>query len=122
VSSVSPLARKRVVLVEDHPNLRERIAGLLAQTCDVVGIATDGQSALTAIALLKPDVVVLDISLVDMSGLEVGALVRQQAGSPRLVFYSAADDVELKQAVEDLGRSTFVLKGLVNELVAAVKG
>jgi len=121
VSSVS-LARTRVILVEDHPNLRERIATLLAQTCDVVGIATDGQSALTAITLLKPDVVVLDISLVDMSGLEVGALVRRQESSPRLVFYSAADDEELRQAVEALGRSAFVLKGLVNELVAAVKG
>src|SRR5690349_16244460 len=72
MSSDSPVARRRVVVVDDHPHLRKRIAALLVQTCDVVGTASDGPAALTAIGLLKPDVVVLDITLGDMSGLDVG--------------------------------------------------
>jgi len=52
----SSVARSRVVVVDDHPHLRERIAALLAQTCDLVGTAKDGQAALTAMGLLKPDV------------------------------------------------------------------
>jgi DNA-binding NarL/FixJ family response regulator len=122
MSSDSPVARRRVVVVDDHPHLRKRIAVLLAQTCDVVGTASDGPAALTAIGLLKPDVVVLDITLGEMSGLEVGRLVRQQAGRIRLVFYSAHDDEDVRRTVEALGRSALVLKGLVNELVAAVNG
>jgi DNA-binding NarL/FixJ family response regulator len=116
------VARRRVVVVDDHPDLRKRIAALLAQTCDVVGTANDGPAALTAIGLLKPDVVVLDIVLGEMSGLDVGRLVRQQAARIRLVFYSAHNDEEIRQAVDALGRSALVLKGLVNELIAAVNG
>ena len=116
------IARRRVVIVEDHPELRRRIAAMLAQTCDVLGTAKDGVAALTAVTLLKPDVVVLDISVGDISGMELGALLRQQDAGVRLVFYSAHDDEEVRHAVETLGRSAFVLKGLVKELVAAVNG
>lgn len=122
MSSDSPIARRRIVVVDDHSQLRARIAALLGQTCDVVGTAKDGQAALTAIGLLTPDVVVLDFVLDDMSGLELAALLRQLDGRIRLVFYSADDDEDLKQAVEALGRSAFVLKGQVAELIAAVTG
>jgi len=95
---------------------------MLAETCDVVGAAGDGTSALSAIAALKPDVVVLDIMLPDISALEVGRIIRQHDQRVRLVFYSAHGGEEFRHAVERLGRSALVLKGRLTELLAAVTG
>ena len=111
-----------MVVVDDHFNLRTRIATILAHTCDVVGAAGDGTSGLSAIVALKPDVVVLDIMLPDINGLEVGRIIRQQDDRVRLVFYSAHDGEEFRHAVERLGRSALVLKGHLTELIAAVTG
>ncbi len=55
--------RIRVLLADDHEVMLERVAGLLSAECDVVGTVTDGQQALAAARELKPDVLVLDISM-----------------------------------------------------------
>jgi CheY-like chemotaxis protein len=68
--SVPQLGRPRVLVVDDHAEMRFRMIEALAQVSDIVGTAADGPSALGAVASLKPDVVVLDVSMPEMSGLE----------------------------------------------------
>lgn len=80
-----------MLVVDDHPEMLARTEAALRQTCSVVGTALDGPSALRAIATLKPDVVVLDVAMPKMSGLDVGARLRQEGSTVRVVFYSAYD-------------------------------
>jgi DNA-binding NarL/FixJ family response regulator len=120
VHAMQHLVRRRVVVVDDHSALRERIVAMLARTCEIVGTAGDGAPALLVIATSKPDVAVLDVALPDVSGLELGALLRRHDANLRLVLYSAHDDEDVRSTVAGLTRSVFVLKGRVNELVAAV--
>jgi DNA-binding NarL/FixJ family response regulator len=103
-------ARPRVVLVEDHALIRSRVAAILASSCDVVGTADNGTAALREIPILEPDVVVLDVSLPDMSGLDVAARLRQDGNTVLVVFLSAYDDDELKRAAQAAGGDRYLVK------------
>jgi CheY-like chemotaxis protein len=113
-------ARPRVLVVDDHPGIRLRIVAALADTCEVVGAAEDGREALTAVELLKPDVVILDLSIPVMNGLEVAAQLRRGGSTVRIVFYTAHGDEEFRQAAKNAGASAYVLKPRLDELVSAV--
>ena len=69
--------RPRILLVEDHALIRSRVSALLSPACEIIGTAENGRAALDAVRVLRPDVVVLDVSLPDMSGLDVAAHVRR---------------------------------------------
>src|SRR5208337_2729542 len=72
-------AKRKVFVVDDHPLVREWLAGLINQQPDlvVVGQAGDGAHALAGVDELKPDVVILDISLKDCSGVELVKTLKQ---------------------------------------------
>ena len=97
-----------------------RIAEALAETCDVVGAAEDGREALNAVELQKPDVVILDLSMPVMNGLEVGAQLHKNGSAVRIVFYTAHGDQEFRQAAQHVGATAYVLKPQLDELVSAV--
>ena len=75
-SSDAGPARLRVLVVDDNQAMLARAASVLTATCIVVGQVQDGVAALVAAAVLVPDVIVLDISMPGMSGLEVAAALR----------------------------------------------
>jgi DNA-binding NarL/FixJ family response regulator len=86
-----------VLIVDDHPSFRASARRLLeSEGFDVVGEAEDGMSALDAVALLHPDVVLLDVQLPDINGFDVAARLTENGGSPAIVLTSSRD-------VEDLG-------------------
>ena len=72
----------RVLLVDDHATILERTVKVLEHDCTIVGAVADGQSALDAAAILRPDVVVLDISMAGMCGLEVATRLRDARPAP----------------------------------------
>jgi len=109
-----------VLVADDHPEMRLRIAAVLGQACDVVGTAADGPSTLHAIAALQPDVVVLDVSMPKMSGLEVAERLRREGSPVRIVLCSAHDDEDFRLAAKSLGASAFVPKPRLDELLAAI--
>ena len=95
---------------------------VLTPTCLVVGAATDGPSALTAAAALRPDVIVLDISMPGMSGLEVACTLRAQKSTVAIVFLTVHDDAQLVEAAMQAGGIGYVLKPrLVTDLLHAVQ-
>jgi len=108
----------RILLVDDDPTLRRTLAiGLRAASYDVL-IAADGRSALQALREDKPDVVVLDLGLPDVSGVEVLRQLRAWSTVPVVVLSARAESVEKVQAL-DLGADDYVTKPFGMEELAA---
>ncbi len=114
----------RVLLVEDHRMVREALCGVLNQVSDieVVGEAGDAHSALEQAAALKPDVVVLDIRLPDLNGIEVAARLRDAGNKAKVVALSGFSDKRFVTAMLQSGASAYVTKSAAGtELVRAIR-
>ena len=88
----------RVLLVDDNDSMIARAAAALTPRCVVVGTAHNGAEALDAVGTLRPDVVVLDISMPGMTGLEVASTLRQQGSTAAVVFLTVHDDKDFLDA------------------------
>lgn len=99
------------------------IAGAaLAPVCVIVGTATDGPSALAAASTLRPDVIVLDISMPGMSGLDVATALCAQKSTAAIVFLTIHDDEQIIAAAMRSGGTGYVLKRrLSSDLLEAVE-
>ncbi|MCV2368917.1 LytR/AlgR family response regulator transcription factor [Roseateles oligotrophus] len=97
----------KILLVDDNPTFVAAVSAFLEQVPGVlvVGHAADGREGLTQIELLKPDLVLLDIAMPEMNGLEMAARLRGQAECPRLVFLSMHDSGGYHMAAHGLGAS-----------------
>jgi two-component system NarL family response regulator len=114
----------RVLLVEDHRMVREALSEVLARVPDieVVGEAGNAQDALSQAALLNPDVVVLDIRLPDLNGIEVAARLRDAGSVAKVVALSAFADKRFVTAMLRSGASAYVTKSAAGtELVRAIR-
>jgi CheY-like chemotaxis protein len=114
------MANPRILVADDHAEMRQRIATLLESAFDVVATVGDGQAAVEAVRALHPDVVVLDISMPVLNGLEAAAIIRDLPDPPRIVFATGYDDPEFAEASVALGASGFVLKRNMSELVSVI--
>jgi len=114
----------RVLVVDDHAVVREGIRGVLASTpgFTVVGEAEDGAKALELIDERDPDVVVLDVTMPGMSGLEAAATLRQQSKDVRVLILSMHDHPEYVLQAVRAGAHGYVLKDATpDELRTAVR-
>ena len=100
----------RVLLVDDYPDLLVALRRLLHSSCEVVGSVSSGEEAIEAVTRLKPDVIVLDVTLPDTNGLEVCRRIKQAAPETLVVLMTAADDAELQATAFEVGASAFVPK------------
>lgn len=114
----------RILVVDDHPLLREGMVSVLAAQPDlqVVGEAADGLQALQAYRTLRPDLVLLDLQLPGLGGVEVILALRKEFPQARIVVVTASrGDVQAVRALE-AGASGYLLKsGLRRELVDTVR-
>ena len=114
----------RVLLVDDHAILREGVHALLAREPDilVVGEAADGQEALEQVPKLKPDVVIMDIVMPNMNGLEATRHITKRHPESKVLILSMYDDHEYVVQIIQAGASGYVLKRVVTEdLVRAIR-
>jgi DNA-binding NarL/FixJ family response regulator len=114
----------RVLLVEDHRMVREALSEVLKKVpdIDVVGEAGDAEEALKQAAILKPDVVVLDIRLPDVNGIEVAARLQDAGSVAKIVALSAFADKRFVTAMLRAGASAYVTKSAAGkELVQAIR-
>ena len=113
----------KVLLVDDHAILREGVHALLAREPDitVVGEAADGQEAVEQVPRLRPDVVIMDIVMPRMNGLEATRLIKERHPDVRVLILSMYDDHEYVVQIIQAGASGYVLKRVVTEdLVRAI--
>jgi len=110
----------RVLLADDHAVVRDGIKVLLEQSADisVVGKAADGREAVRLAQQLKPDVVVMDIAMRDLNGIDAARLVRKKCPATRVVMLSMHSNSEHVYRAFEAGASGFVLKDSAGEEVA----
>src|SRR5215471_16188611 len=123
----APAKKPRVLLGDDHVLILSGIRATLEPRFEVVGQATDGKALLEAAEKLRPDLIVLDISMPALNGFEVARQLKQILPATALVFLSQhLNPAYLKQALA-IGASGYVLKSETTEelepaLFAALKG
>lgn len=113
--------RRTVVIVDDHARFRRSARRLLElEGFDVVGEAADGASAVAAVERLRPDLVLVDIGLPDMTGFEVSERI---TGGTRVVLVSSRHPIDIGRRARSCGAAGFVAKDeLAGEGLAALLG
>jgi DNA-binding NarL/FixJ family response regulator len=114
----------RVLIVDDNDDIR-RLVGMqvgLEEDMEIVGEARDGAAGLEAAECYRPDVVVLDLSMPVMDGLEALPLLRALLPDARIVMLSGFDRYQFADTALDLGADAYVEKGgALADLVALVR-
>lgn len=114
----------RVALVDDHSLVRDGIKALLAVMAplEVVGEAENGADAIEMVGLCQPDLLLVDISLKDMNGLELTRVLRSQYPSLKVLVLSMYDNYEYVSESVRAGASGYVLKNAPSrEIIAAIE-
>jgi DNA-binding NarL/FixJ family response regulator len=114
----------RVLLADDHTMVRDALAGMLRAEEDIefVGVASNGLEAVTQTQLLRPDVVVLDVSMPEMNGIEAAACIRKAVPSCRVLALSALGDACFVNQMVEAGAKGYLVKSeSVNSLIQAVR-
>ena len=116
------MSRIRVLLADDHALLLGAFEKLLSGEFEVVGQCPDGRALVAAAERLKPDVVVLDISMPLLNGLEAGRQIKQKNKGVKLVFVTMNEDAELASEAFRAGAEGYLLKrSAASELSTAIR-
>src|SRR6266487_543148 len=112
----------RVLLVDDSPWLRQSVRAALERAGVVVGEAADGAQALTQAATHHPDLVLMDLSMPGMDGIQATQALRRQQPEIRVVLWTARDDAQLASAIRRSGAHAGLAKGVRTvELIATLR-
>jgi DNA-binding NarL/FixJ family response regulator len=116
------LGKLRILLADDHLSFLHMVESLLVPACEVVGSVSDGQSLLDAARRLKPDVIVTDITMPILSGIEASRLLRDSGSAAKIIFLTVHSDVDFVQTCLAIGASGYVLKPrIINDLLYAIQ-
>jgi DNA-binding NarL/FixJ family response regulator len=114
--------RSRVLIADDHNLVAELCKRLLEVEFEVVGIVSDGRALVRAAAELRPDVVVVDVAMPVLNGLDAGRQVKEMLPAVKLVYLTMNQDVELAAEAFRRGASGYLLKTCAAaEMVLAVR-
>lgn len=114
----------RVLIIDDHGVLRAGLASLLSAESglEVVGEAADGGEGLRAAAMLRPDVIFMDISLPDTSGINLTRRVLEVSPESKVLVLTVHEDKSLLQEAVRAGAAGYILKRAVkNQLIEAIQ-
>jgi len=110
------------LLADDHRLLREAFVKLLEPECDVVGAVADGRALLEAAPKLRPDVVVLDVAMPQLNGLDAARQLKRAMPDVKVIFLTVSEDPDLAAEAFRAGGSGFVLKNsAASELLQAIQ-
>ena len=115
------MSRTRVILADDHKIVLEGLKNLLEPNFDLVGTVEDGRALLKAVKNLHPDVIVADISMPLLNGIEAVRQIKKADPNVKVVFLTMHPDVSYAAEAFEAGASGYVLKhSAPSELVAAI--
>ena len=118
------MKRIRVLVADDHTIVRQGLVGILkaSDEIEIVGEAADGAEAVDQAMKLKPDVVVLDVSMPHLSGLEAARRIRDALPATRILVLTMHDDEEYVLQMVRAGASGYLLKeGAASELLDGIR-
>ena len=116
------MKRTRVVLADDHTLLIESLKNLIEPEFEVVGMFADGLSLVNEAPLLNPHVIVIDVRMPTMNGLNAGERLKQVLPSVKLVYLTQDQDPDVAAEAFRLGASAYLLKtSAASELVHALR-
>jgi len=112
----------RLLVAEDHEAMREKVVGTLKGEYTMVDAVGDGEEMLDAESRISPDVVVLDISMPIVNGIEAATRLRQRASKAKIVFLTVHDEPEYVEAALAIGAHGYVIKSrLASDLCLAIR-
>lgn len=113
---------KRILLADDHNLMLEGLIGILKQDFEIVGTSQNGRDLVEKAVLLKPDVVLLDVSMPELNGMEAAARISKLLPACRLVFVTQQLRTEYVRSALDAGAVAYVAKQSAgSELLKAVR-
>ncbi len=113
--------RPQILIADDHPVFAEGLRLLLGKNYDVIGAVADGRALIAAAARLKPNVIVVDVGMPLLNGLDAAQRIREQLPKVKIVFLTMQDDPNLAAAALEIGPVGFVLKHSAgSELLKAI--
>lgn len=116
-----PTNRPRILIADDHTLVADLCRKLLETEFDVVGTVSNGRVMVRTAIELKPDVIVVDIAMPILNGLDAGKQVKEELPSVKLVFLTMSTDIQLAAEAFRRGASGYLLKTCASlELVTAV--
>jgi DNA-binding NarL/FixJ family response regulator len=113
----------RILLVDDTKAVLDRVSAMLAQNerFEVVGAVSDGSTALAECLRLRPDIVILDISMGEVCGIDVARKLRDAGCYCKIIFLTVHEDIDFKTAALAAGGSAYVVKPhLGKDLILAI--
>jgi DNA-binding NarL/FixJ family response regulator len=116
------LLRPRVLLADDHRMVAEGLKSLLAQDFELVGVVEDGRALVASALQLRPDVIVADITMPHLNGLDALTQLKKSNSTSKVVFLTMHQDVAYARRALQAGASGFVLKhSAPAELISAIR-
>lgn len=115
------MRQARLLLADDNPAILEIVVQSLQTDFVIAGTFTDGHSVLREFARLSPDVIILDISMDDLSGFEVARRLKEMNCQAKLIFLTVHEDLDFVQAAFAMGAAAYVFKSEVHSnLIPAI--
>jgi DNA-binding NarL/FixJ family response regulator len=102
--------RPRIVIADDHPSVLQAFVRMLEGCCDVVSSVPNGHAAVDEVARLKPDVLIVDLMMPDLDGLEICRMVKAHTPETDVVIVTAFDDAHMRSIAIQKGASAFIPK------------
>ena len=119
---MEPRHRARLLIADDHTLLAEACKTLLEPEFDVVGIVDNGRALLQLVSELKPEIVILDIAMPQLNGLDAGKQIKHLLPATKLVFLTMNMSPEIAAEAFRRGASAYVVKSsAASELVRAIR-
>jgi DNA-binding NarL/FixJ family response regulator len=116
------LTRPRVLVADDHQMLVDALKRVLEPRCEVVGMASNGRELLKSAARLQPDIIVLDIAMPELNGLDAARHLKSSMPKLKIIFMTMNEDPDMVGEAFRAGASAFLLKqGAALELTDAIE-
>jgi DNA-binding NarL/FixJ family response regulator len=102
--------RPRIVIADDHPSVLDAFCRMLQGGCEIVATAPGGNAAVEAVTRLRPDVLIVDLMMPDIDGLEVCRRVKLAVPQTAVIIVTAFDDADVKAVALQNGAAAYVPK------------
>jgi DNA-binding NarL/FixJ family response regulator len=114
--------RPRILLADDHTMLLDAFRRLLEPQCEIVGTASNGRALVELALKTTPEIIILDISMPELNGMEACAQLRRKLPGARFIFLTVNEDPDLAAEAINMGASAFLLKSSASaELTLAIE-